>query len=105
MVKSSPAELVEMSLHRKRGPMILDDLRRLPESPLVVAEGSTVSPSGVADRSRAVWLLPSPEFQQARLADRGRDSRTAGSTRDQPSCTASCPPRSTVKRERRACRS
>jgi hypothetical protein len=72
-VKSSPAEMLEMSLHRERGPMILDDLRRLPESPLIVAEGSTVSPSGVADRSRAVWLLPSPAFQQAWLADRGLD--------------------------------
>jgi hypothetical protein len=72
-VKSSPAEMFEMSLHRERGQMILDDLRRLPGSPLIVAEGSTVSPSGVVDRSRAVWLLPSPEFQQERLEERGLD--------------------------------
>jgi hypothetical protein len=54
--------------------MVVDDLRRLPDSPLVVAEGSTVSPelvgSGPADPSRAVWLLPTPEFQRAQLEER-----------------------------------
>lgn len=72
-VKASPAEMFEMSLHRERGRMILDDLRRLPESPLIVAEGSTVSPDGVVDRSRAVWLLPSAQAQHARLEDRRLD--------------------------------
>jgi hypothetical protein len=71
---ATPADMLEMSLHAERGPMIVDDLRRLPTSPLIVAEGSTVSPavvsSGIADRSRAVWLLPTPEFQRARLGER-----------------------------------
>jgi hypothetical protein len=31
-----------MSLHRERGPMVVDDLRELPRAPLVVAEGSTL---------------------------------------------------------------
>jgi hypothetical protein len=74
-VTAAPAELLAMSLHRERGPMIVDDLRRLPASPLVVAEGSTVPPdvvaSGVAERSRAVWLIPTPEFSRAQL--NGRD--------------------------------
>jgi hypothetical protein len=70
-VAATPAEMLEMSLHVERGPMILDDLRRLQASPLIVAEGSTVSPavvsSGIADRSRAVWLIPSPEFHHSQL--------------------------------------
>lgn len=66
----SPAELLEMSLHRKRGPMVVDDLRALPRAPLVVAEGSTLPAGGVQDRSRAAWLLPTPELQRERMARR-----------------------------------
>ncbi len=74
-VRSTPEEMFEMSLHRERGPMVLDDLRALPDSPLVVAEGSTlpadVLSSGIALRSRAVWLSPTRGYQRAVLADRG----------------------------------
>jgi hypothetical protein len=74
-VTATPAEMLELSLHAERGPMVVDDLRRLPPAPLVVAEGTTlpaaVVSSGVADRSRAVWLLPSEDFQRARLEQRG----------------------------------
>jgi hypothetical protein len=69
--RSSPVEMLEMSLHSERGAMIVDDLRALPASPLIVAEGSPLSPqavsSGIADRSRAVWLIPTPEFHRAQL--------------------------------------
>ena len=55
--------------------MIVDDLRALPPSPLIVAEGTTVPAaaisSGLAERSRAVWLIPTPEFQRAQLDGRG----------------------------------
>lgn len=64
--KLTPEEQLAMSLHLERGPMIVDDVRRLPTSPLIVVEGSTISPavvsSGVADRSRSVWLQPTPDF-------------------------------------------
>jgi hypothetical protein len=60
-----PAEQLAMSLHRERGRMVADDLRSLPTSPLIVAEGSPVSPA-VADPTRAVWLIPTPEFRRAR---------------------------------------
>jgi hypothetical protein len=57
-----PAERFAMSLHAERGPMIVDDLRALPSSPLIVAEGTPISPSlvtqGVAEYQRAVWLTP-----------------------------------------------
>jgi hypothetical protein len=73
-VQSTPAQMLEMSLHAERGPMVLDDLRALPDSPLVVAEGSTLPAqsvsSGLADRSRAVWLLPTDDFQRALLGAR-----------------------------------
>jgi hypothetical protein len=63
------AELLAMSLHRDRGPMVLDDLAALPDRPLVVAEG-TALPAYAADPVRAVWLLPTPAFQDAQLAAR-----------------------------------
>jgi hypothetical protein len=73
-VTSTPEEMLEMSLHEDRGPMIVDDVRRLPAAPLIVAEGSTVSPavvsSGIGDVSQAVWLLPTPERQRAHLEER-----------------------------------
>jgi hypothetical protein len=66
----SPGEMLEMSLHRERGPMVVDDLQALPRSPLVVAEGTTLPAGAVVDRSRAVWLIPTTDFQQARLEKR-----------------------------------
>lgn len=70
----SAAEMLEMSLHGERGPMAIDDVRSLPVSPLIVAEGSVlpacVVSSGIAERRRAVWLLPTGAFQQAQLAAR-----------------------------------
>jgi hypothetical protein len=68
--QSTPAEILEMSLHRERGAMIVDDLLRLPKSPLIVAEGTPVSAT-VGDRGRAVWLIATPEFQRAQLDERG----------------------------------
>jgi hypothetical protein len=66
-----PREMLEMSLHTERGPMVVDDLRRLPRSPLVVGEGTVLPAGAVPDRSRAVWLLPTPEFQRSQLEKRG----------------------------------
>jgi hypothetical protein len=74
-VKSTSSEMFDMSLHVERGPMVLDDLRTLPDSPLVVAEGSVIPARavsrGIAERSRAVWLIPTRDFQQAALAVQG----------------------------------
>jgi hypothetical protein len=67
----SAAEMLEMSLHHKRGVMVVDDLDALPRSPLVLAEGSTLPPAAVGDRSRAVWLSPTPEFQRAVIDEHG----------------------------------
>jgi hypothetical protein len=59
-------ELLATSLHRERGAMVLDDLAALPERPLVIAEGSVI-PAEAA----TLWLQPTPELQEARLAPRG----------------------------------
>ena len=71
---STTDEMLEMSLHRERGSMVIDDLSALPPSPLIVAEGSTLPASaltrGIAARSRAVWLIPSAASQRTQLAAR-----------------------------------
>lgn len=67
--------MLEMSLHRERGAMVVDDLAALPAAPLIVAEGSTLPASaisaGIAMRSQAAWLVPSREFQRERLRAQG----------------------------------
>ena len=68
-------ELLSMSLHRERGAMIVDDVRGLPGAPLVVAEGTCLSPALVGDSSRAVWLLPTRSLQRERLESRGHANR------------------------------
>ncbi|MFE4172950.1 hypothetical protein ACFRR7_12985 [Streptomyces sp. NPDC056909] len=68
---SAPAaELLAMSLHHERGRMILDDLRALPAAPLIIAEGTPITPPVVGTGGHAVWLLPSAEVQRTRLAER-----------------------------------
>jgi hypothetical protein len=66
---TDPAQFLQLNLDFERGPMILDDLRRLPPTPLVVADGSTVLPElvaqGHAERDRAVWLVPTFEMHRA----------------------------------------
>jgi hypothetical protein len=72
---SDPAELLRLNLDFERGPTTLEDVRGLPVSPLVVADGSTVLPElvaqGHAERDRAVWLLPTFELHRAFHEERG----------------------------------
>jgi hypothetical protein len=63
------AELLELSLHAERGPMIVADVQALPAVPLTVVEGTPVTPA-VAGPD-AVWLVPTPAVQEARLDQRG----------------------------------
>ncbi len=64
-------DLLAMSLHHERGAMIADDLRALPAAPLTIAEGTPVTPAIAGAGPRSVWLLPSPQVQRDRLAERG----------------------------------
>jgi len=78
--EAPPDELLAMSLHRERGQMTIDDVRALPATPLIVAEGSVVPASlissGFSDETRAVWLLPTPGFQRAQLTHLPPGART-----------------------------
>jgi hypothetical protein len=55
---------------------MLEDIEALPDSPLAVAEGTPLLPWLVAERvagpGHAVWLVPTAEFQRARLLERPR---------------------------------
>jgi broad-specificity NMP kinase len=68
--KGSPDELLAMSLHVERGPMVVDDVRALPDAPLVLAEGTTM-PATLVPADRALWLMPTPDVQRRRLEERG----------------------------------
>jgi hypothetical protein len=66
-------ELLALSLHRERGLMVADDVRALPAGPMVLTEGSVITPGSVPRGAPAVWLLPVPERQERQLL--GRDAR------------------------------
>lgn len=68
----SAPDMLEMSLHSERVPMVVHDLIASPTAPLLVAEGTCLPASAAsAHPGRAVWLVPARDFQLARLADRG----------------------------------
>lgn len=76
-VNRSPQAMLD-TFHWFRGegfPMIVEDILRLPREPGVIAEGFRLLPHLVepllAVRSRAVWLLPTPEFRRAVFDSRG----------------------------------
>ena len=73
----SPKTMLE-TFHWFRGEgfnLITEDVLRLPRESGVIVEGFRLLPQLVkpllAESSRAVWLLPTPEFRQAVIEDRG----------------------------------
>lgn len=64
--------------------LLVEDLRRLPAEPPVVAEGFRLLPHLVApllaEPARAVWLLPTPAFRRAAFDSRGSTWRIPGET-------------------------
>lgn len=76
-VNRSPETMLE-TFHWFRGEgfnLIIEDLLRLPREPRVIVEGFRLLPHLVKDlltvNSRAVWLLPTPDFRQAVVHSRG----------------------------------
>jgi hypothetical protein len=63
-----------LAANEERCRLMIEDLEAVPRSPLTIAEGTPLLPWLVADRlvgaDRAVWLIPAPEFQRARLHER-----------------------------------
>ena len=50
--KLAPEEVLDLWIHRERGPMLVDDVQALPRSPMIVVEGTTVPAGG----RHALWL-------------------------------------------------
>jgi hypothetical protein len=67
-------DLLEMSLYRERGAMVVEDVARLPPSPLIVAEGSVIRPADVPRGAAAVWLVADPDVVRERLGLRDGQS-------------------------------
>ena len=58
-----------------RGPMLIDDVRRLPEHPLTVVEGGLVTPAVSGIGPHALWLIPPDDVRLPRLQERGLEPR------------------------------
>lgn len=87
-VGRSPMEMLE-TFHGFQGEafeMIVEDVARLPAGTPVLVEGFRLLPRLVAPllnaRSRAVWLLPSPEFRRRALLERGTTLPMLSTTSD-----------------------
>jgi len=75
-VTTTPERMLELSIDLERWPMIVDDLSRLPASPPIVAEGSTVLPDLLRRGSRTP---PEPSGSCRPLSKRaGADGLAAG---------------------------
>jgi hypothetical protein len=87
-----PADMAEFSLelNAERFAKMVEDVRALPTPPMVVMEGTPLLPwlveKHLASPASAVWLVPTPEFQRARLME--RDVTIWGATSDPPRAAA-----------------
>jgi hypothetical protein len=87
-----PPEMAEFSLvmNAERFANIVEDVLALPRRPMVVMEGAPLLPwlveKHLAAPSSAVWLVPTPEFQRARLTE--RNVTTWNTTSDPPRALA-----------------
>lgn len=86
-LRRSPETMLE-TFHWYRGEgfdLVVEDLLDLPAEPVIV-EGFRLLPRLVApllgSRHHAVWLLPTPAFRRAALADRGGTWTIAAKTSD-----------------------
>jgi len=92
-LEASPERMVgffvDTSRHRFR--LVLEDLRRLPDSPLAVVEGPQLFPTSVsavlAAADQALFLVPEPEEQRRRLLDRGPIPGTSDGLRARANAT------------------
>ena len=75
----------EIAFYREEFPMILDDLAGIPAGQTVIAEGAALLPElldeFIASPRRAIWIVPTPEFQLTHYARRDWTASTlAGCT-------------------------
>ena len=71
--KSDQIVAFEEKPNAERLGQMVEDVRRGPPTPMVVMEGAPLLPwlveHHLADPAVAVWLVPTPEFQRARLLE------------------------------------
>lgn len=73
---AEPAAIIQHTLeaNAERCQLMVEDIEALPTSPLIIAEGTPLFPwliaNRIAARDNAVWLIPTPAFQRARLLER-----------------------------------
>jgi hypothetical protein len=64
----------ELELYREEIPLILHDLASMPPNRPIVAEGAALLPQSLADAQiscdRAIWIVPTDEFQRHHYAQR-----------------------------------
>ena len=76
-VEATPQRMLEwfVTTSRHRFRLVLEDLRELPDAPLAIVEGPQLLPTSVsavlAAPDRALFLIPEPAEQEARLLARG----------------------------------
>jgi hypothetical protein len=69
----------EVATWTARFPLVVEDIRALPDARPIVAEGPSLFPWCVAPLLRsarqAIFLLPTPEYRERVLGRRNRDTR------------------------------
>lgn len=65
---------ISVDANEERFRLIVEEIEKLPRSPLVLAEGTPLLPwlirTRVSSAAHAVWLVPTPEFQRSLLERR-----------------------------------
>jgi hypothetical protein len=93
-VDPTPERMLEwfVTTSRHRFRLVLEDLRELPDSPLAIVEGPQLFPTSVSavlkTPDRALFLIPGPAEQEARLLARGPMPGTSDGMRARANATA-----------------
>lgn len=82
----------ELAFYREEFAFIRDDLARLPSDRMVIAEGAAllpelIDPAAVA-RGRAIWIVPTAEFQRHHYAKRDWTTETLSACSDRDAAWA-----------------
>jgi hypothetical protein len=77
-IQPTPEDLYQgvLETNDERFPMILDDLRAMPQRPMTLVEGPRLFPKLVAplltSAHQAIWLMPTPEFARESVEQRDK---------------------------------
>ena len=77
-IQPTPEHLFQgvLETNNERFPMILDDLRAMPQRPMILVEGPRLFPTLVepllTSAHQAIWLMPTPEFARESVERRDK---------------------------------